>query len=130
MKRDMELVRLVLLAIEDEYRSTAIANLKIDGYDFETVAYHCKILDEAGFVSGYRAQYGSDCLYAFSVGPLTWEGNEFLDRIRDDSIWEKTKSAIKDNGLPLVVETVKTVAYTIVTAMSEGITTAVINSMK
>ena len=130
MKRDMELVRLVLLAIEEEYRSTAIINLKIDGYDMETVAYHCKMLEEAGFVSDYRAHYASDGLYMFSVGPLTWEGNEFLDMIRDDSIWEKTKSAIRNSGLPLVLETVKTMAYTVVTAMSEGATTAIINSMK
>ena len=47
MKRDMELVRLILLKIEEEYRSTAIYNLNISGYDMETVAYHCKILNEA-----------------------------------------------------------------------------------
>ena len=29
MKRDMELVRLILLKIEEEYRSTAIYNLNI-----------------------------------------------------------------------------------------------------
>jgi hypothetical protein len=38
MKRDMELVRLILLKIEEEYRSTALYNLKIDGYDMETTA--------------------------------------------------------------------------------------------
>lgn len=42
MKRDMELVRLILLKIEEEYSSTAISNLNISGYDMETVAYHCK----------------------------------------------------------------------------------------
>lgn len=39
MKRDMDLVRLILLEIEDAYRSTAIYNLAIEGYDTETVAY-------------------------------------------------------------------------------------------
>ena len=43
MKRDMDLVRLILLAIEDKYSSTAIYDLAVDGYDTETVAYHCKI---------------------------------------------------------------------------------------
>ena len=38
MKRDMELVRLILLKIEEEYSSTAISNLNISGYDMETVA--------------------------------------------------------------------------------------------
>ena len=54
MKRDMELVRLILLKIEEEYRSTAIYDLKITGYDMETIAYHCKILKEAGLVSNMR----------------------------------------------------------------------------
>ena len=44
MKRDMDLVRKILLEIEKQYKSTAIINLKIESYDMETVAYHCKIL--------------------------------------------------------------------------------------
>ena len=51
MKRDMDLVRLILLEIEDKYRSTAIYDLAIDGYDTEMVAYHCKIKYEAGLIS-------------------------------------------------------------------------------
>ena len=38
MKRDMDLVRLILMEIEEKYRSTAIYNLTIDGYDIDTVA--------------------------------------------------------------------------------------------
>ena len=37
MKRDMDLVRKILLKIEEEYVSTAIYNLSIDGYDMATV---------------------------------------------------------------------------------------------
>ena len=40
----MDLVRKILLEIEKQYKSTAIINLKIESYDMETVAYHCKIL--------------------------------------------------------------------------------------
>lgn len=80
MKRDMELVRLILLKIEEEYRSTAIYNLNISGYDMETVAYHCKILNEAGLISDYGARYADNSLWSFDVGSLTWEGNDFLDK--------------------------------------------------
>ena len=38
MKRNMDLVRLILLEIENIYQSTAIYNLTIDGYDAEMVA--------------------------------------------------------------------------------------------
>ena len=91
MKRDMDLVRLILLEIEDKYRSTAIYNLAIEGYDPETVAYHCKILYEAGLISNYKAQYADNEIYAFGVGSLTWDGNDFLEKIRDDSRWKIVK---------------------------------------
>lgn len=32
MKRDMDLIRKIMLRIEEEYKSTAIFNLKVDGY--------------------------------------------------------------------------------------------------
>lgn len=128
MKRDMDLVRLILLRIEEDYVSTALYNLKIDGYDKETIAYHCKILHEAGFVSDYDSQYADNELQRFGVGSLTWEGNEFLDKIRDDSFWGKTKDAIKKKGLPLVLDTVKTVATAFVTAAAEGAANSIVKN--
>ena len=102
MKRDMELVRLILLKIEEEYRSTAIYNLNISGYDMETVAYHCKILNEAGLISDYGARYSDKSVWSFDVGSLTREGNDFLDKIRDNSQWKKVKDVIVQKGPPLL----------------------------
>ena len=128
MKRDMDLVRLILLKIEEEYKSTALINLSIDGYDMDTVAYHCKILHEAGFVSNYNASYAGDELYIFSVGALTWEGNDYLDLVRDNSLWKKTKETITKKGLPLVFDTIKTIADAFITAATEGIANAIIKN--
>lgn len=128
MKRDMDLVRLILLKIEEEYVSTALYNIEIHGYDKETIAYHCKILHEAGFISDYGSQYGDNMLRSFGVGSLTWEGNEFLDKIRDNSFWHKTKEVIKKKGLPLMIDTVKTVATDLIKAATEGAVTAYLNS--
>lgn len=128
MKRDMELVRLILLKIEEEYRSTAIYDLTIAGYDMETVAYHCKILKEAGLISAYRAQYASDELWSFGVGSLTWEGNDFLDKIRDNSQWNRIKNAITQKGLPLVIETIKAISNAFVTAAAEGVANSIIKN--
>lgn len=128
MKRDMDLVRLILLKIEEDYISTALYNIEIDGYDKETVAYHCKILNDAGFISDYSAQYADNALYNFAVGSLTWEGNEFLDKIRDDSTWGKTKKVIKEKGLPLVIDTIKTISNAIVSGAAEGVASAIIKN--
>ena len=125
MKRDMDLVRLILLEIEDKYRSTAIYDLAIDGYDTEMVAYHCKILYEAGLISDYKAQYADNEIYVFGVGSLTWDGNDFLEKIRDDSQWKKVKETMTKKGLPLVVDTIKSVANALISATVEGITNSI-----
>ena len=124
MKRDMDLVRLILLKIEEDYVSTALYNLKIDGYDKETIAYHCKMLHEGGFVSDYGSHYADNALQSFGVGSLTWEGNEFLDKIRDDSFWGKTKKEIKNRGLPMIVDTIKAVSTAVISAATEGAVSA------
>ncbi len=126
MKRDMDLVRLILLKIEDRYHSTAIYNLTIDGYDTETIAYHCKILNEAGLISDYNARYAGDEIYVFGVGPLTWDGNDFLDKIRDDSQWKKVKDTISQKGLPLVIDTIKSVTNAFISAAAEGVANSIL----
>ena len=128
MKRDMDLIRLILLRIEEQYRSTAIYDLSVVGYDKETIAYHCKILHEAGLIADYKAQYGDNQLQHFGISGLTWAGHDYLDKIRDDSIWRKTKDAIAKKGLPLILETVKTVASAFVTAAAEGIANSIIKN--
>jgi len=126
MKRDMDLVRLILLEIEEKYQSTVIYNMTIDGYDTETVAYHCKILYEAGLISDYKAQYADNEIFGFGVGSLTWNGNDFLEKIRDDSRWKKVKDIIAQKGLPMIIETIKSIANAIITATVEGITNSIL----
>lgn len=128
MKRDMDLVREILLEIEKLYVSTAIYNLKIDGYNTETIAYHCKILHEAGLISNYKAQYADNTIYSFGVGSLTWEGNDYLDKVRDNSIWRKTKDVITKKGLPLVFDTIKTISTAFITAAAEGVANSILKN--
>ena len=128
MRRDMDLVREILLEIEKQYVSTAIYNLKIEGYDTETIAYHCKILYEAGLISDYKAQYADNSIYSFGVGSLTWDGNDYLDKIRDNSIWKKTKDVIAKKGLPLVLDTVKNISTAFITAAAEGVANSIIKN--
>lgn len=125
MKRDMDLIRKIMLRIEEEYTSTAIFNLKVDGYTMEQIAVHCKMMYETGLISDYKAQYAGNSLYSFGVSNLTWEGYEYLDKIRDDSIWKKVKDVAKDKGLPLAIDTVKQIASVIISSMTEGAIKAV-----
>ena len=103
MERNMDLCRLILFKIEAEYRSTSLYNLNIDGFDLDTVAYHCKILADAGLLDSFAPTYGDDRIYTFSVGSLTWAGHGFLDKIRENTMWNRTKNKIKENALPMTL---------------------------
>ena len=56
----------------------------------------------------------------FCVGALTWEGHEYLDKIRQDTVWNKTKDVITQKGLPMAVDVIKEVATAIISSMTEG----------
>lgn len=117
MQRDMELVRKILFKIEENVDNVVCHNLKIEGYSMDQIAYHCSILHEGGYVYDYKAQYSGNGLYSFGVGRLTWEGHDFLDKIREDTIWNKTKNVIKEKGLPFVFEIVKNVSTEVITGI-------------
>lgn len=128
MKRDMDLVRKILLEIEEKYVSTAIYGLEVEGYDTAAVAYHCKILYEAGLISDYKAAFGDDDIECFGVGSLTWDGHDYLDKVRDDTLWAKTKDTIVQKGLPLILDTIKTVSSALITAAAEGVANSILKN--
>ena len=120
MKRDMDLCRKILFAIEEQYVDTALYGLEVEGYSMQQVAYHCKILHDAGLISNYKGYFASNRLYDFAVGSLTWDGHEFLDKIRQDTIWNKTKDVITQKGLPMVLDVVKEISQSVVASMVQG----------
>lgn len=105
MKRDMELVRQVLIALEEDAHVVP----SIDGYTDTEVMYQIKILANGGFLEAEDATANSRDYY-FVVESLTWEGHEFLEAIRSQTIWDRTKEMIKEKGGSLPVEIVKTLA--------------------
>lgn len=110
MKRDMDLIRLILLQIEETHFDTALYGLEIEGYDNATIAYHCHLLHDAGYVFTYDELCAEDGTDDFAVGALTWAGHEYLERIRDNTRWGKIKRALCDKGLPVTIDMVKMIA--------------------
>jgi hypothetical protein len=104
VKRDMDLIRDILILINDdpkyngtkEFALDTPEELGIKDHSTEEVAYHLGLLIEAGFVDGAVTRILPMQIFR----RLTWNGHEFLGSITDPGIWAKTKDRLV--GLPAV----------------------------
>jgi len=119
MKRDFDLIRLILLEAEQNSApGKSPYTPEIDGYDFQSINYNIKLMFDAGLVDVYHNTYkpnGDDYL----IKSLTYEGHDFLDKIRSESVWNKTKNTIFDKVGSLTFEAIKTVSATIIKGLLE-----------
>jgi len=93
MKRDLDLIRKILLALEDKQNDDWLEFSHPD-YSQEEIDYNSNLIYDAGLADGMNmgtARHPDQ----YVLSKLTWQGHEFLDASRDDSIWEKAKSLIK-----------------------------------
>ena len=119
MQRDMELIRKILFSTEEKYVDTYLSSseIPIEGYDVKTIGYHCALLNDAGLVVDYGGEYSDDELRDFGVGRLTWDGHELLEKIKSDTVWNKTKDVIRKKGIPFVLDAVKEIAAAVTSSM-------------
>ncbi|HEX9061474.1 MAG TPA: DUF2513 domain-containing protein [Clostridia bacterium] len=112
MVRNMDLIRLILLEIEKSESIIKPIDLCIEEYSNDEITYQIMLLHEAGLIEAVNLSH----LTAVCWKPqrLTWEGHEYLNIIRDDMIWNRTKKEIVDNGLPMDTEIIKQISSSLV----------------
>jgi hypothetical protein len=136
MKRNMELIRELLQAIEGSEFSTVLpssqSNLKTD-WTSQEICYNLSLMVGAGFLdarplktgagvqdlalliggmnhileSRYSRSLADRFIPSFSnaqdflIQSMTWQGHDFLDSTRDESIWKIVKETLVKKGLSL-----------------------------
>ena len=111
MKRDMDLIREVLLATEALQPREVLSG--IDGAPKSDFVYNVDLMKQAGLVdAAVLKAWGSDLVRA-EVRTLTWDGHDFLDAIRDDTIWNKTKARVLEAAGTVSLEVLKAVAVSV-----------------
>lgn len=105
MKRNMDLVRQILLEIEEQPFTSKWLDLEIDGFTREEITYHVMILYEAGLLEAVNltTHGGID----WRPTRMTWEGHEFLEAARDDSRWQRAKSTMMEKAGGITFEVLK-----------------------
>jgi hypothetical protein len=107
VNRDMDLIREILIEISGGV-------IDWDGLD-EKKTYHLEMLVEKQYVGGvgvYKA-------YLRKEGPvrLTFNGHEFLETIREKSVWDKVKNVAKEKGVGLTIESITKIASAVVASI-------------
>lgn len=112
MKRNWDTIRELLTKVE-ECCSRPVDSVRLasfpTGRDIE-ISYHMALLIEAGLVNGQISKSLNQEVNDFLARRLTWEGHEFLDSIRNDTVWAKTKNAFLDKGVEMSFDLVKAFA--------------------
>lgn len=101
MKRDLDLIREILLAVEDfpdcvDRRS--IKNLPIsEKHDESLLQYHLLLLREAGLIDAWELKSQASIPDIRPIR-LTWAGHEFLDAARDKNRWQEARKVAQSVG--------------------------------
>ncbi|PSB40887.1 DUF2513 domain-containing protein [Chamaesiphon polymorphus] len=98
MKRDLELIRQLMLAIESNGDDFDAESIEIDGYDSSQINYHLQLLIEAKLAVGEVHTFFNSDRPTILIEKLSWEGCNFLDDARNESVWQKTMEIVKDKG--------------------------------
>src|SRR5262245_38120038 len=97
MKRDMDLARTILEQVEEKSEGTGDVALDIPGRTQREISYHVMLLNQAGLLDAIDVSNSETGLYWLAVS-LTYQGHEFLDAIRNDTVWNKVKQTVKEKG--------------------------------
>ena len=116
MKRDFEVIRKILL--ECERHSEAVTWVSDVDADEDGVYYgfsdpiekeHFRLLIEASLIEDVFESANNERPARFGYR-LTWAGHDFVDAIRDQNIWQKTKAILLELGGSSALEIVKHLA--------------------
>jgi len=105
MKRDMELIREIMLKLEawpmemgDAVVMTPELMLsEIPGRDLAEINHHMDLVYAEGFIDDGRSR-SSGPMFGFLFFGLTMAGHDFLDTVRSPEVWRRTKAGASEIG--------------------------------
>jgi hypothetical protein len=112
MKRDPDLIRKMVLAIEDAPSGWA-PKLSFDGYTSAQVGYHAYLLVDGGLAKGVdvttHGSQGPEVL----ITTLTSAGHDFAEAARDEKRWKKAMQIVMEQGGTITVDLLKQLLVTL-----------------
>ena len=96
MKRDLDIVRNLLLAIEAQSVAETNRAFAPSGFVQEDLEAHMPLLIDRQLIEA--KDWSTLKTRGWGMVRLTWEGHDFLDSVRDPEVWRKTKEGLDAAG--------------------------------
>ena len=119
MKRNLDLIREILLRIESNEQNATLSSSSFHDLNEnkDLIDYHLYLLADAGYIEYLEVPIIGNYYPQIIVQWITNDGCDYLDSIRSPKIWVKTKEKLKDVGGQASFDVVKTIAEHLVMSM-------------
>ena len=112
MKLNQDCVRDLLLFLEENLGLGSFINISSDfhedalsNYSANDLIYTAQKLLEADYIDAKIMHFMGTNIPSVRISSITYQGHQFLDNIRDNSIWKSTKdkaSKVASVSLPII----------------------------
>ncbi len=106
MKLDLDLLREILLYVEDKGDGLHSFIVDIDGYSYEEACYHVNLLVGEGLIVGVNVTHSTSPGKEWRVNDLTMQGHQFCDIVRDQTSFNRVKESIERRGSQTLAEAI------------------------
>jgi hypothetical protein len=115
MKRDLDLVRQLMLQIEALPASPPV-QYRAGEVEDPVLLKHLEMLIAAGLVSGKISQSHGSRGDVISISGLTWDGYEWVEMVRSQAVWNEIKTTLMERAGAVTFELTRAVARRILLA--------------
>lgn len=105
MKRDLDLIVRILLAIENAPPAEGWHDFDFGDTTDDELSYNIKLLHDAGLIEALDGSTKGH--FEWHARDLTWTGHDFLDQARSASWLDEIKSRAEKEGLDLIFAGIK-----------------------
>lgn len=105
MKKDWDAIRDILIKAEDLEQNKNLTLNDFDEAQHNLIIHQVVILENAGFIQAIIPRTTAG-INEFYLTDITFSGHELLNMIKNDGVWQKIKSYIKEKNVELSFEAI------------------------
>ena len=111
MKREPNLIREILLFVEQQPVGFGVSSLDIDGYGKDIICEHVRLLEEANYIEAQincsPNHMGEIVVRSYNISRLLNPGHDFIADAKNEIIWKQSINHIKEKGVDVSLAVLK-----------------------